>query len=76
VTDRSVCDLNRHRSAARTLLYGLQANDRETWAKVAGVFLVRLTPSERLAVAWVALSALGEDGVAQVVEALSSESRP
>ncbi|MEL6800700.1 MAG: hypothetical protein AAFO80_12520 [Pseudomonadota bacterium] len=66
-------DLNRHRSAARTLLYALQANDQETWGKTAAVFMVRLSSAERLAVAWVAISALGDEGLGKVIDALSSE---
>lgn len=51
----------RHRSAARSICYGLASNTTENWLKVSRILQGRLSPEERACIAYICLRSLEAD---------------
>lgn len=65
----------RHKSVARMMGFCLAADDASTWCKLADVLAIRLSPSERAAIAVMAMVSLdGRDRDAAIAAAFHAAS--
>lgn len=62
----------RHRSAARAICYGLASNTTDNWLKVSHILHGRLSPEERVCVAYICLRTLEADQRAKIYHILEN----